>query len=197
MKQLLILIGGIAIGAGISSIYHKNKYEQMIQEEVESLREHMRNQQGTNGPKPEDKCKDGNEPTENISGEETSIEPLTNDEEEMREVRNIINYSKYSSSDEDALDSKYKKPFIVTPEDFASMPGYDTDTFYYHQDDIISNDNQEIVDDIELTFGMSIEDIRGQFGVYEDDAIYIRNERLKTDYEILREETNYLRRNGD
>jgi hypothetical protein len=195
MKSIVMFISGLVIGAGVSWVYHKNKYEEMVQDEVEELRSHMKNQQGTT-------CKESDK---NIQNPDAKIQEESTEEqydESMEKAKKIINYSKYSTVDvnEDAeLSSspEYRPPFVVTPEDFASLPGFDTDTFYYHQDDVISNDNQEIVDDVELTLGMSILEIKEQFGVYEEDAVYIRNERLKTDYEILRDESDYVKRNGD
>jgi hypothetical protein len=186
MKQILVFIAGLSLGAGVSWVYHKNKYEEMVQEEVESLREHR-------------KSKLADKDMENV--EETQMEPIEEEEEDnsdeyIEKVEKIINYQKYSTPNTDEHESKYKKPYIVTPDDFASVPGFDTDTFYYHHDDIISNDRNEMVDDVETILGLSVEEIRDQFGVYEDDAVYIRNMRLKCDYEVLREESNF-RRNGD
>ena len=54
-----------------------------------------------------------------------------------------------------------------------------------------------MVDDVENILGLSISDIKAQFGVYEDDAVYIRNMELQCDYEILREESDFTRRHGD
>ena len=39
-------------------------------------------------------------------------------------------------------------------------------------------------------------EIKDQFGVYEDDSVFIRNSDNKCDYEILRDEEDYVRRNG-
>ena len=36
-----------------------------------------------------------------------------------------------------------------------------------------------------------IGDALRHFGEYEDDAVYVRNDELKTDYEILRSEKDY------
>lgn len=189
MKSLLMLISGIAIGAGVSWAYHKNKYEQMIQEEVESLRNHM-------------KEKEHHDKSIENPDKKVETECFDNEEKEfdnqMNKAKTIINYNKYSNiDDEEKMVNKYEKPFVVTPEDFASVPGYDTDTFYYHHDDIISNGDQEMVDDIEDILGLTVDEIRDQFGVYEDSAVYIRNPRLKTDYEILLENDDFVRRNGD
>jgi hypothetical protein len=190
MKSILMFIGGLVIGAGASWVYHKNKYEEMVQDEVEELRAHMKENDSKSIRKPSE---DSRESVKEYV-EELTLEQY---DESLENAKKIINYSKYSTANDEVITDECRPPFVVTPEDFASLPGYDTDTFYYHQDDIISNCDNEMVDDIELTFGMSIIKIKEQFGVYEDDAVYIRNERLKTDYEILRDESDYVKRNGD
>lgn len=189
MKSILMFIGGLTVGAGVSWIYHKNKYEEMVKEEVEELREHMKEKE------------DKKEPTivSNDKPSQTAEQMEKEYEESIGRVHNLVRDNKYTSSDEeDEKIVKYKKPFVVTPEDFTSVPGFDSDTFYYHHDDIISNDRNEMMsdDDIEQILGLTIEEIKDQFGVYEDDAVYIRNMRMKCDYEILREEEDYVRRNG-
>ena len=188
-----MFIGGVIVGAGATYLYQKNRYEEMIQEEVESLREHMREK--------ESKDKQGmtKDQWEEYKKDEDHKE-MKRDKEDLERAEVIITTNSYNSAFNDHKNdivSKFEKPFVVTPEEFASIPGFDTDTFYYHHDDIISNDNQEMVDDVENILGLSISDIKAQFGVYEDDAVYIRNMELQCDYEILREESDFTRRNGD
>ena len=192
MRNFLLFIGGVIVGAGATYLYQKNRYEEMIQEEVESLREHMR----------EKECKCGetcDKDMENPDAKkiESDKEDIIDYPESLDQVKKIINYNKYSSHEDEITASKIEKTYVVTPEEFASIPGFDTDTFYYHHDDIISNENQEMVDDVENILGLSISDIKAQFGVYEDDAVYIRNMELQCDYEILREESDFTRRNRD
>jgi hypothetical protein len=201
MKSILMFIGGIVVGAGASWVYHKNKYEQMVQDEVESLREHMKNGKSTNTEPTEFEAKDENE--EIKQAKEYYDNNLAEEEydESMARVHNLVRENHYTSSNdkEENMANKYKKPFVVTPDDFASVPGFDTDTFYYHQDDIISNGDNEMLGEheVEQILGLSVLQIKEQFGVYEEDSVYIRNMRMKCDYEILREEENFTRRNGD
>jgi hypothetical protein len=191
MKNILSFIAGIGIGVAISWSFHKNKYENMIQEEVESLRNAKKAEHGD--------CTEARqeEPVEEI---DNSAEEVY--EETLNEARHIINYSGYSKKGEEEMGScekaALKNPiYVITPGEFATQVGYDTDTFYIFEDDIIADDNNDIVDNIEQTFGMKVKDIRIQFGVYEDDSVYIRNENTQTDYEILRELDTYEKRNGE
>ena len=190
MKNFLIFMSGLVIGGGVSWVYHKNKYEEIVQEEVESLREHMKN--GKDNTKSEEPAND----KKNTPMDEEEFN------ESMEKVEKIITTSRYDTAlgdKEEDITNKYKRPFVVTPDEFASLPGFDTDSFYYHSDDIIANGKYEMLEEDEIVriLGMTTMEIKEEFGVNEDDAVYIRNMRLKCDYEILRENEEFVRRNGD
>ena len=53
---------------------------------------------------------------------------------------------------------------------------------------IITDENDEPIDDIDDIVGS---DFAEHFGEYEDDSVFIRNDRLQCDYEILRDDRNY------
>ena len=189
MKSVLTFIAGLAIGTGVSWVYHKNKYETMINEEMDELRDHIQNRE-KNGKEVTDICE------ESIKEELESIECDYMKEENRRneEYDEILLQKRYTNS-EDAISNK--SLHVVAPDDFASVPGFDTDTFYYYANDIITDDNNEIVDEstIRSLFGMTAMEIKDQFGVYEDDSVFIRNSDNKCDYEILRDEEDYVKRN--
>lgn len=191
MKSILTFLAGLTIGAGVSWVYHKNKYEQMVQDEVEALRDHAKE-------KEEVKKEPVIIPNESEI-HEVGVYPTEEELEEANEIVTKQNYNTAFNKEENDMAQKYKTPFVVTPDDFASLPGFDTDTFYFHHDNIISNSNNEMVeeDEIERILGMSVEEIGAEFGRYEDDSVFIRNMRLKCDYEVLKEEENFEQRNGD
>jgi len=189
MKSFLSFVAGVSIGIAISWKLNKNKYEEMVQEEVESLREFK------NKKMEKDVKEETIEEVENI---DNSAEEVY--EEEMDRAKSIIDYNKYSNKDEmgPCERAANKNPlYVITPEDFASQVGYDTDTFYIFEDDIITDDNNQIITNVEETFGMTVKEIRSQFGIYEDASVYVRNERIQMDYEILREIDTYEKRNGE
>ena len=50
------------------------------------------------------------------------------------------------------------------------------------------DENDEEVDDVDEIVG---EESLNHFGEYEDDSVFVRNDRLKCDYEILLDQRNY------
>ena len=191
MKSLLTFVAGLAIGAGVTYVIQKNRYEEMIKDEVDDLREHYKSKECK--PKESGLNKEG---TDEVQSYRMKSEER---KESMGRVHSLVRENKYTSCDDENLNTETKPPFVVTPEEFATVPLWDVDTLRYHANDIIANDNNEIMDEdeIERILGMSVMEIKDQFGVYEDDSVFIRNEALKCDYEILRDEDDYIRRNGD
>lgn len=52
----------------------------------------------------------------------------------------------------------------------------------YYNDGVLTDENNEIVDDINEIVD---EDSLKHFGEYEEDSVFVRNDKLKCDYEIL------------
>ena len=196
MKNILALIAGIGIGVAISWTYNKNKYEEMVQEEVESLRE-MNQSKKEPMDAEEDKGKMWEE------SRKAKVDMGTQKEKEdfdknLNNIKTIINYNHYSQEKDDKEEAKEKSSMvIIKPEEFADKIGYDTDSFYLFADNIITDDNNAAIDNVKETLGFTVEEIRNQFGVYENDAVYIRNPKLNMDYEVLRELETYQKRDGD
>lgn len=81
------------------------------------------------------------------------------------------------------------KPYVISPEEFDEN-GYKTKTLFYYNDDVVTDDRGKVLSE------NSIEKLIGKeslttFGQYESDSVFVRNDDLKTDYEILADERNY------
>ena len=82
------------------------------------------------------------------------------------------------------------KPYVISPEEFGEMEdeGYETISLIYYADKVLTDDDNELVEDVENTVGT---ESLTHFGEYEDDSVFVRNDRLKADYEILLDTRNY------
>ena len=79
------------------------------------------------------------------------------------------------------------KPYQITPTQYAEENNhYDKETLYGYSDGVIAFENDEMVDDINMTLG-DIDSMR----TYNDDTVYVRNDRFGTDYEVIFVETTY------
>ena len=91
--------------------------------------------------------------------------------EDLKKYKSIIQkegYTNYSRS----VEEKKGDPLSLT----------------YYADQVLTDENNEEVDDVEEIVG---EESLTHFGEYEDDSVFVRNDRLKCDYEILLDQRNY------
>ena len=80
------------------------------------------------------------------------------------------------------------KPYVIPPEEFADFDDYERITLMYFADEVLTDENFELVEDVDDVVGLeSLE----HFGEYEDDSVHVRNDRLKCDYEILYDPRDY------
>ena len=166
------------LGAGIGSLVTwrivKTKYEQLaeqqISEEVASVREMYRNLR-----------------RKNVTNEVTDIQ----EEAPADKLEAVAN--RYRPSEDDFIekeDDSMEKPQFISPDDFGEEFGYDTRTFTYYADGVLTDEDDEVIRNVDDLVGS---DFPSHFGDYEEDSVFVRNNEEKTDYEILRD----LRRFSD
>lgn len=81
----------------------------------------------------------------------------------------------------------YRDPYVVSMDEFATMDGHDAVTLTYFRDGVLADENYDRITDVEATVGDALERLE-QYG---EDCVYVRNERLRVDYEILRDMRSY------
>ena len=84
------------------------------------------------------------------------------------------------------------RPYVISAEEwYQNETNNDQITLvYWADDDVLSDDDQRMITDIESVVGATN---LHRFGFMSDspDVVYVRNERLKADYEITKDERNY------
>lgn len=185
MKKGFIFLGGLITGAVMTYFAMKNKCEEYIQNEIKEVKDELHNRHND----------DENDVIDVDKTEEV------NDTEEVKDTENVENHQEYNelineyAPENEVEISEIKREddsrfaHIVTPEDFGSIEGYDYDSLYWHPNNVVTNNTDtEIIDSDELynLVGMSWSEIKSHFGEYEDDTVFVRNNDLKCDYEILR-----------
>lgn len=180
LSSTLIFLGGAVIGSAVTYKVLKTRYEQLMKEEVDSVKEVFARISGVDISE--------EEPVDTI---DCNKEPT---EEEV--VNEIIASEGYTSSNTEKPQKggpgpmKSDRPYIITPEEFRELEdeGYETVVLSYYTDGVLADDSHFIVEDIDSVVGADFAD---HFGEYEDDSVHVRNDRLKTDYEILLEARAY------
>lgn len=78
-------------------------------------------------------------------------------------------------------------PYVISPDEFDELDGYTPISLTYFADGVLADENGVIVDDVEEIVGDGL----NHFGEYDDDAVYVRNDAKRCDYEILKDEREY------
>lgn len=193
--NVIVFAVGAAIGSAVTYAVMKPKYERIIQEEVDALKkdfiECMTDMQDTDDEEPVDE--DEERPRQidwadlEDLDEEDDFDP---DAEELNEYAEII---KHYANEEGGAVEVAKDPYVISPYDFDEMDGYKTVSLTYYSDKILENEEHKIVTNIDRLIGTSS---LNTFGEYEDDSVFVRNERLRTDFEILKDYRTYTEATG-
>lgn len=178
MSKLGTIFGfvlGAAAGTAVTWKVLKTKYERLAQEEIKSVKEVYSKKLREN---------------DNTVGEQAEEQDVVYQEEcEYTEKVKELGYSTFTESEGDNMKKKVKKkPYVISPEEFSEIDDYDTVTLFYYKDQVVANTSDEVVDDVDELVGL---DSLSRFGEYEDCSVFVRNEDLKTDFEILLDERKY------
>lgn len=176
---------GAAIGSVATWKLLEKKCEQRVQEETESIKESLTNLYEKKGVKKED------------IEVEPAVAPKKHGEKPgIMEYAAELRKQGYSDrspddlvddDDGDIAQTEFD-PYVIPPEQFGTIEEYDTISLSYYSDQVLADDNDEVIHNVNEIVGL---DSLGHFGEYEDDSVYVRNERLKCDYEILLDQRRY------
>lgn len=182
-------VAGAAIGLIAGFKLSETKYQAKIQEEIASVKEAFRN-------KRVDISKFA--PKESKKVDEVSKKVFKKPEQEVRKVPYATMYkepSKQTKEERVIVETKIgeakKGPYVISPDEFGEDQEYEQISLIYYADNTLADDEDMVMDEaeIERTVGM---DSLTRFGEYEPDSVFVRNDELKTEYEILLDQRPYF-----
>lgn len=186
-REFLSFVIGLAIGVVSSALYFRGK----TQEEINEVRSFYLSKVGEN---------EATENTEAETVEEKVFREFNATKPEIRDYintlreRKYVDYSKTAEPDDSSakVPDVIADPYVISIDDFGQEEGYDTITLTAYSDGTIANYADDELEDPESTIG---EDILSKFG--DEDVVYIRNDRLKADFEVVRDNRTYVEVIGD
>ena len=194
----ILFTAGAVIGSLVTWKVVKTKYEDIAHEEIDSVKEEYTRLMVSMKKKLNDSAtyKDDNneddESEKNTDNIDDSI--MTNYNEIVKSYRssdeeeNNQNEKEGEEKEEDNDGVSYMEaPYVISPDDFGSIPGYNVEPLDYFADGILA-DGWGVELDIAETIG---EDAVNHFGDYDDDVVYVRNEQTKLEYEVTRDPRTY------
>ena len=184
-KLYLSFAAGVAVGAVATYFVVKDRIMQQAQEEIDSVKEVFKKHHLV----PIDKEEQEKKELARENREKPDIMTYSN----ILKKEGYVDYSQSAEREEEKETKKVNKfgkdiPYVIAPEDFGENEDYEKVSYTYYSDGVVTDEREEIVKDVGETIG---EDFADHFGDYEDDSVYIRNDVIGIDYEILYDDRTY------
>ena len=180
LNKVLLLAIGATVGSLITYKVVKNKYEEIIDDILKEQDCGKEIKNAEQEIKKEDLMSDDNE------------EVITTMESYKEKIKELRYASEEYRKQEKEEEKEMLEPYVISPEEFGEMDGYETVSLTLYSDGILADDDGYVIEDVEGMVGL---DYESHFGEYEDDSVFIRNDERQTDYEILLDEGKYRERN--
>ena len=191
IKNIFIFGAGAVIGAVASYYVTKTKYETILEEEINSVKETYKKK--ADKLEQQDKTEEKNIEEENIEEADQIADEDRDNYNKIIKDSGYVNYTKYSKhpsvdEEEEIVKDPNDRPYIINSEEFGEEIGYDTQTLTYFADGVLVDDVDDFVEDVDDVVGEDNLKIFEEFGA---SAVYVRNDYLMVDYEILKDDFNY------
>lgn len=179
LTPVFTFLAGTAVGAAASWFLVKKKYEKIADEEIKEMRQHYLERIAQEVDEEVDTfCEDEYEDRDVLREE---VEAIIEQQGYSRTTISATQVPPEEEGDVKEMDNK-EHPYVIPPEEFDELDGYNAISLTYYSDGILADEYDNVIDDIDEIVGL---DSLNQFGVYEDDSVFVRNDKLKSDYEIL------------
>ena len=210
MNKSIFGVVGFALGAAVGSLVTwkliEKKYMDMADEEIQSVNERYRSK--TNHVT-DDEVRDISKQFVEEERSQIHYEPDDTGKQLVDKLNNLTatyasddekpDYTAYSQVKEkhnvfdDAMPTepevKHDDPYVIDPTEFGEFSEYEQRELTYYKDDIICENDTDMIDQYDIFGDLDVGD---HFGEYENDRVFVRDDRRQVDYEILRDERTFM-----
>ena len=194
--NVLVFAAGAAIGSAVTWKVVKTKYERIAQEEIESVKEAYVDmianiQEQVDDYSTMDEAEEWNDRASHINW--SDFEDLDEEEDDDEHDSDLNEYARLVeryNNEKGGAEDMAKEPYVISPYDFGELDGYSQVELTYYADGTLEDEDYNVVADAEVN-GLIGRDSLYTFGEYEDDAVFVRNERLRADFQILKDYRTY------
>ena len=187
----LMFAAGAAIGSAVTWKIVKTRYERIVREEIESVKEVFADRLADVQNTSEETDFEDEEYDVQINWDE--LEDLDEEDEEdddLNDYDRVVN--KYTNK-KGGAENMGTKPYVINPYDFGEIDDYRQFELTYYADGILEDEDYNVVNDADELIG---EDSLNTFGQYEDDSVFVRNDHLRADFQILKDYRTYEEARG-
>jgi len=181
LSNICIFTAGAVIGGVVTWKFLEAKYDRIVQEEIDKAYEVYSKMAGRG-------IREASEESEPENEEDTDQTQI-----DMHEYVNTlagngyVDYAKVEKQEVKEV-ANVKRPYVISPDDFGDHEDYAIVTLFYCADKVLIDEDNIVVEDVDELIGA---DSLHHFGEYEDDSVFVRDDKRKTDYEILIEARTY------
>lgn len=184
MKNILIFLAGVGVGAGATWYFVKKHYEKVADEEIKDVVTRFKVYKETLQKEYESVPDENSNPNYEGNSRRNNVvqmeRPISSDFNE--ELSNGI-------IDDPKGENEGVAPYVISEEEFGEIEDYDQKTlFWYYRDNILATDEDLEVEDKFTTIGDALEEFEKDRYL---EKVLVRNEQDKTDYEILVSEKHF------
>ena len=175
LSNVLLFTAGVSVGSLVTWRYFKSKYE-VVEDEIEEKTEEAEGESEEDDPEVlESKMSYKKPPLKEYVKmvEDNGYVPKTHMEEVEEEIANG------EWGDKDVYE-----PFVIRPDEYGELHAYETLSLNYYADGVLTDELDNPIEDVE---SLVPADFADHFGEYDDNAVFVRNDNLECDYEILRD----------
>lgn len=187
IAAVLGILGGAGIGAGVTYILFKKRFDADLDEAVNEVKTFYADRNQINKEPTEDP-----EESSNDRAVESDSNPVEQDSIFDFEMdSHATNYSTTSVFPDGPKELKTNDDIYVIDEDTyygAIADGADPTEYMYYADHILADENSDVIDNVDGLVGREALTYFGNEGV---DSVYVHNKRLNMYIEILRSERLY------
>lgn len=185
--KMFIFAAGILTGSLCTWYSTKKYYEKIANDEIESMKEWLARRVEEQDEKAEEQS---SEPAEKPTS--PSMKPNLMEYAAMVKDLGYTDYSRRTEepekeAKEDEEVDEMDRPYVIEPEEFGECD-YEEVSLTHYADGVLTDEQDNPIEDVDSMVG---EDYAEHFGEYEDDSVFVRNDRMQTDFEILADQRNY------
>lgn len=174
MKEVLIFTAGVAIGSVVTWKLIEKKYRDLADEEIKSVVETFTNRKDAHIK---------SKKQEEVDRDNAIMEETIN-------YKNKVNNLDYGSKQEiKKKEEDFDVITIIASEEYGDQDDWDAKGYMYWNDGIVTDEFDTIVDEPSKILGEAC--ISSFETDPECECVYVRNSKLRCDYEVLRSEKDF------
>ena len=190
LSKVFMFVAGAAIGSLATWQITKRYYDQLLEQEFESMRDYFENKKLEES---EQEIQELKEAVENLgytareAADKAKEKPGIMEFAAKIQESEYVDYANVKGTKEPPASREKSVPYVISPE-MVEESEYNLMTLTYYQDGVLTDDWNDTENYADNLAGCNFKD---HFGDYVEDVVHVRNDALGIDYEITLDPRKY------